>query len=249
MDYRLEDSLELGQDNLIKECFKHALSDTSRESCGIFIVNGENPAGQFLNLNNLNLQANNHFSLNEPLFFEHYLKKEILCLFHSHVIDGPEPSQLDIYTSRSLSIPSLIFSTQSKDFYLYIPENYKPPPLKSRAFIPILQDCIAFVRDFYLLNLDINLYKIIENWSRPRKEPNDYLIDNVSKHFVEIDFKDRKYGDLVIFTPSDDNLYHVGVVDDDDHIYHHPRFMLPCKEIISSIPKDKVYKCCRYKDL
>ena len=50
-------------------------------------------------------------------------KYETLCIFHSHVVGDENPSEFDILMSENSCIPFLIYSLNTKKFYLYIPKN------------------------------------------------------------------------------------------------------------------------------
>jgi proteasome lid subunit RPN8/RPN11 len=47
----------------------------------------------------------------------------LIAVFHSHVMYDEEPSEFDIKMSESLCLPFIIFSTNSKKFHIYEPQN------------------------------------------------------------------------------------------------------------------------------
>ena len=249
MDYLSEDFLDLGNTNPIKSCFKYAFSSKDREQFGFFYFEENNFDYAFKSLNNEDLSNVHHFSIKNKYFYDYYLSGKVISIFHTHIIDSAELSDIDIAVSNSLSLPSYVLSIKSKASSLYYPESYAPNDLYRRAFIPFFQDCITFVKDFYLLNLNINLSRFISNWARRSLNSNDHLINEIKNHFIEIKNTDIQYGDLIVFKPSIANLLHVGVFNSNNNYSHHPMGALPSTELFTEEARNNVYKIYRYKEL
>ena len=169
-------------------------------------------------------------------------------LYHYFILTLKDvnPSEQDIAIAESLGIPSYIFLSKIK-IVLYYPKSFKPRKLQDRIFIPFFQDCVAFVRDFYYLNFNINFNKLIKEWSRNRSNSSEKLINSITNHFYELDNLDLKYGDLILFKPEMSNLHHLGVMDKDNFVFHHPIGSKPHKNLFNDKLVNKVYKCYRYK--
>ena len=248
MDYHLEDFRVLGSTKPIINALRFAKSNLNHESCGLFIFKNYKTEYDFLPLENKNKVNKDNFSISNSLFAKYFLENNIVSLFHTHVGDWDEnPSNLDIEVSESLGLPSYIFSTKTKDSFLYYPKSFKPTPLKSRIFIPFFQDCISYVRDYYYMNFNIKLQDNIFNWSRKRYESNDFLINNVKKYFSEVIISDIQNGDLVILKPSFNNLFHIGVFDHSQYLYHHKIMRYPTRDLFTEELQNQVYKVYRYK--
>lgn len=249
MDYLLEDFLDLGITKPVKKSFKHALTDVTRERFGIFVFSDNNYDYNFIPFDNLDKKNPNHFTVDNSKFLKFYLNKKIISLFHTHIETDVNPSEQDIAIAESLGLPSYIFSTKNKESFLYYPENYKPVDLHDRIFIPFFQDCVSFVKDFYFLNFKLNFNTLVKDWSRSRINSNDKLINSIINHFNEVDKNYLKYGDLILFKPEISNLYHLGVIDQDNLLSHHPIGSKPTRNLFNDKMSNKVYKCYRYKDL
>lgn len=249
MDYLSEDFLGLGNNRPITACIKHGLGNCKRERAGFFVFKNNNYDYDFISSENLDTKDPNHFSFNNSEFYKYYLDSKVFALFHTHIISSPTPSELDIEIAESLGLPSYILSCKSKESYLYYPSSYKPKQLYGRIFIPFFQDCITFAKDFYELEFNIRLSDKINNWSRQSKLSNIKLINEIENNFIEVNFKDKKYGDLVILEPSLTNLFHVGVINKNGKLSHHPTGGIPVDELFNDQSANKVYKLYRYKDL
>ena len=248
MDYLSEDFLGLGNNKPIASCLKYGLKECTKERAGLFIFENNGYDYNFVSMQNLDQSNPNHFSSNNSEFYKYYLDSSVLSLFHTHIIDSADPSDLDIEISESLAIPSYILSCSSKKSYLYYPNSYKPKELYGRIFIPFFQDCVTFVKDFYEINLNIKFSDYISNWARDSKESNNKLLKTIKTKFIEVDYKDKKYGDLIVFKPSLSNLFHLGIVNKNNNFSHHPMGGIPVDELFSNETPNKVYKLYRYKD-
>lgn len=248
-DYHSEASLDPGSNNLILSAFKDSLRSPDRETCGIFAWNDQyhfDP--KFIPLNNFNSYDPYSFLVNDSIFYKLYLNKKIISLYHSHINCGPELSLLDREVSSTLALPSFVFSTQTKESHLFYPTTYHPPDLENRLFVPYFQDCITFVKDFFKIELGIDLCESITNWSRKKQNSNESLIKIIESHFYEVNILSVQNNDLLVFYPTVSDLYHVGVYFKDGYLLHHPFEALPRKELFTHSSVNKVYKVYRYKD-
>lgn len=248
-DFHLEDFQEPGNIKPILEAIKYGLSNKKSEQFGFFKFNDTYSDYEFIKCENLTSFNPNLFSCDDYRFYTNYLDNKIIALFHTHIIDSPEPSPLDIELSSSIGLPSFIVSCKSKQSYLFYPNSYKPQPLSKRAFIPFFQDCVTFVKDFYYFNYGIHLSKFISNWARHSSDSNKQLISTINQFFYPVDFDDIREGDLIIFHPTAFPLFHLGVCCSDSKYWHHPAELYPSKELLSQLDSNKVYKLYRYKDL
>jgi proteasome lid subunit RPN8/RPN11 len=249
MDYHLEDFRVLGSTKPILKCLKFAKTHIDRESCGLFVYKDYKTDYEFLSLTNENKVYKDYFSINNNLFSEHFIKGNIISLFHTHIDYDEQPSDLDIEISESLGLPSYIFSLLTNESFLYYPKSFKPQSLENRIFIPFFQDCISFVRDYYFAHFRLKLQNDIFNWSRKRYDSNDFLINNVKKYFSEVIISDVQNGDLVILKPSFNNLFHIGVFDQGKYLHHHKIMHYPTRDLFTEELKNQVYKVYRYKGL
>jgi proteasome lid subunit RPN8/RPN11 len=250
MDYHLEDFLELGNSKPLLKAIKSSLK-VKGEACGVFYFSDfNNYEYDYMQFNNADTIHENHFSINNPKFYELYLNKKIISLFHTHPKNcKDEPSDMDIEIAESLSLPSMIFSLKTKEKFLYFPKSEKPRPLQKRIFIPCFQDCVSYVKDLFILELGVKLQENIKNWARRRKDPNSFLFNEISKNFKEVPISQLKSYDIIVFKPSTQELNHIAVYDGNNYMRHHPIGCFPVKELFTPNTHNKVYKVYRYKDL
>jgi proteasome lid subunit RPN8/RPN11 len=249
MDYHSEDFLVLGNTNPIKQALRHLLTKSQYESCGIMAFDSTRYEYKYIPLENTNTFDKSQFTLDPHTFNQHYLSQRIIALCHCHHTDSAHPSEADLEMSESLGLPFFIISTVNKSSYLYYPSSYIPPALSNRIFIPMFQDCMIFVKDFYELELKIKLSDYISNWSRSRSDSNKNLLRTLNSYFVKVKDSDFKTGDIMVFRESCSSLFHIGVVDKNSKLYHHPINCYPRLENITPEGLNKVYNIYRYKDL
>lgn len=250
MDYHLEDFLGLGNTDPIKKSLKASLSSKDREVCGVFYFKDDSLDYDFLQLDNENHKDKNYFTIRDKRFYDLYINDRIVSLFHSHTIDyGEAPSKIDIEVAESLSLPSMIFSVKTKEYNLFFPSSHKPRPLERRIFIPYFQDCVSFIKDYFYLNFNIKMQDSVLNWARKRKDPNNFLVDQVDRMFREVSFESIKKHDLILFKPSIQPFIHLAIYLGSNEILHHPIGSYPKKELFTPQELNKVYKICRHKDL
>lgn len=248
MGYPLEDFQELGNTKPIHKAFKYGLISKASEVCGIFVFDKSFCDYNFIGLKNLNLTDPHSFNVNNKEFYKYYFDNRIISLFHTHIIDSSDLSDIDKSISNSLNLPSYVFSIKSKSSCLYYPKSFIPRPLKNRVFIPFFQDCVSYVKDFYLLNFKINLSDHIFNWARSLNGSNDRLLNEIENLFFEVNINERKYGDLIVFYPDISPYYHLGVIEENQNYSHHPIISMPSTQLFTNSLVNKVYKIYRYKE-
>ena len=244
----MEDFLDLGQHKqAFTQCFRYALSSPHAEVCGFFYLHHPDSDLQFSSLLNENLVNPNAFTSSNSSFYKIYSEKQVVALFHSHLLDIL-PSELDVESADSFNLPSLIFNISNRNTFLYYPENYEPVDLKKRQFIPYFQDCLIYVKDYLLTKFNINLQGHYINWSRNSHQSLEQLLFYLNKYFIESSINNLKSGDILIFKPNVSIYPHIGIIDE-NQIFHHPVYGYPISEFISSELLNKVYKVYRHKDL
>jgi proteasome lid subunit RPN8/RPN11 len=69
----------------------------------------------------------NYFIINPIDYLNFKNKYSLIAVFHSHIIYDEKPSEFDIKISESTCLPFIIFSINSKKFYIYEPKykDYK----------------------------------------------------------------------------------------------------------------------------
>jgi proteasome lid subunit RPN8/RPN11 len=249
-DYHLEDSLERQKLKVFKSAFKHGLKNKNREACGIFVYENDFQDINFIPIDNLNHFNKNYFSINNEIFAKYYMNNQVISLYHTHIDYDECLSSIDIEISESLGLPSFVYSLLSKKFNLFYPISHVPYKLMDRAFIPLFQDCITFVKDYFFYELNIKLQTKIKNWSRPRNDYNENLTNIINNNFIELKKENVKLekGDIFLYPPTTHSTMHLAVFDGEEKVYHHPVNSYPRKEFLYAGPLEKVYKLYRHKE-
>ena len=245
----MEGFQEVGNTKPILKSIKHGLSNQTSEQFGFFVYVPELHDYDFIESDNQSLFDPNQFMGNSNHFYKYFLDKKVISLFHTHTIESPEPSKIDIAISESLGIPSYVFSVHSKKAFLYYPDSYVPNDLLNRIFVPAFSDCLIFVKDFYQIKLNIKLSKYIKNWARQPQESNNIVLKYLNNLFYEINDNQLRLGDVIVFKPQDSSLFHLGVYCEQDSFLHHPIYSRPKKEVFNKETLNKVYKIYRFKEL
>lgn len=111
----------------IKESLQQIVDESESncfiEICGFLGFDREKKAYIIQNQKNIAEDPSKHFMidpLSYLLFKERY---DLLAVYHSHINSDAEPSEFDIKMSNTCCIPFLIYSTETKKFHLYEPQN------------------------------------------------------------------------------------------------------------------------------
>ena len=98
---------------LLDEIQKYDHSNPHEETCGVIVDHNKNYS--FSPCENISSDRKKTFLI-EPSFL---LKKNIKYIYHSHVNNSCEPSNVDIANARNIMIPFLIYSLRDMDFNIY----------------------------------------------------------------------------------------------------------------------------------
>jgi len=111
----------------LKESFQDIV-DTSEsnsylEICGFLGFDQEKNQYVIQHQKNIADNPSQHFMIDplEYLIFKD--RYELVSVYHSHINGDEEPSEFDVKMSDNCCIPFLIYSTESKKFHLYEPQN------------------------------------------------------------------------------------------------------------------------------
>lgn len=109
--------------NSLQQIVDESESNSFIEVCGFLGLDREGGGYIVQNEQNISDDPSKHFiinPLNYLLFKERY---DLLAIYHSHIDTNAEPSEFDVKMSNNCCIPFLIYSTETKKFALYEPQN------------------------------------------------------------------------------------------------------------------------------
>lgn len=111
----------------IKNCLQQIVDESESnlfiEVCGFlgFDKNKETYITQ--TQQNIAEDPSKHFIINPLDYLLFKDKYDLLAVYHSHIDTDAKPSEFDIKMSNNCCIPFLIYSTETKKFNLYEPQN------------------------------------------------------------------------------------------------------------------------------
>lgn len=111
----------------IKESLQQIVDESESNSfieiCGFLGFDREKEAYVVQNQKNVAEDPSKHFMI-DPLSYLFFKDRyDLLAVYHSHINSDAEPSEFDIKMSNTCCIPFLIYSTETKKFNLYEPQN------------------------------------------------------------------------------------------------------------------------------
>jgi len=200
----------------------HSKSNLSEESCGLILEkDGQMSCLKCENVANDKVQ-DFQISLNDYLNAKE--KYNILYIYHSHINDNEDFSEIDKLHSNEIAINYILYHVKSDKFKIYESNDFGRRYI-GRFYEYKKYDCFTLVRDFYREELKIDL-KFNSNIFNNRLEDievyqeaeNHYAINN----FVKIDRKDIQKYDLLLLNSFNKIGSHFAIYSGDDKILHQP---------------------------
>lgn len=182
----MDETLDL-QKEIIK---KLALQKPNEEICGLILKDGS-----VFQCKNISNNKGVHYLI-DPREIQS-VQDNIYCTYHSHPYTTSIPSKEDELIAKKIGLSGLIFSLKDYSFCFYSPDN-SPIPLLGRPFILGTLDCIELVRDYYKLNLNIEIpnkdfydLRLLSFFEMPLSKYNTEENEGIMKdYFVSIGFSE-----------------------------------------------------------
>lgn len=208
----------------------HAESRPDEEVCG-FIGTLLDNSGHLVALPCENAHANprEHFriELSEVRRIESLIKP--IAVYHSHVNGLMAASEHDKLVAYEIGLPSFIYVPEKQDSVCHVPETYFPE-LEGRKFVPLVHDCITYVRDYYRSVLKIRLPepdRTYETWDKFAQQIPAWIAANGFEVFT-----DPEPHDILVFSINNDGIpSHAGIYEGDG-IMSHQRADSPSNKIV-----------------
>jgi cell wall-associated NlpC family hydrolase len=195
-----------------KEIYPH-------EACGIVV------GDKVVSSMNIAQEPDQSFIL-DPQTWIQYPKPDLI--WHSHG-DDSKWSMADIRTCKRLQIPYFLFSLPTGKEYYYDPNTIEP--LIGREWGNWIADCYTLVRDWYQLNLDIELKdferRLFDDngnyiWKSPDWDMYRQFLPTIG--FVQLDRTEPMVrGDLILLNYGTANPNHAAIYDEPEQnwMLHH----------------------------
>jgi proteasome lid subunit RPN8/RPN11 len=94
---------------------------TSQEVCGFIGYNGSEYLATVEK--NDSIDPKNFFVINPVSYLMFAENNDMLAVFHSHILGDETPSEFDVKMAEACRIPFVIYSLNTKKFYIYEPSS------------------------------------------------------------------------------------------------------------------------------
>ncbi|WP_414079688.1 C40 family peptidase [Xenorhabdus bovienii] len=209
--------MDILRKNIISAIMDHAQSEYPNECCGLVIQNSRKQ--QYIRCRNTAPLPTEQFSIHPEDYAEAEDAGTIVAIAHSHPDATTQPSQLDIAQCDLSQVPWVIVSWPEGDTRTIMPtEGIKP--LLGRPFVHGIWDCYAIVRDWYRLELNIELPDFERSdgwWDRGE---NLYMKNYADAGFTECS-SELQMSDVIIMQVQANEPNHAGVYIGEELMLHH----------------------------
>ena len=209
---------------------RHAETHPHEEVCG-FIGTLLDNSGHLVAFECHNSHENpqEHFRIDLPEIRRAEAVIKPLATYHSHVNGIMASSVHDRAVADEIGLPSFIYVPAHKDAVCYVPESYLPE-IEGRKFIPLIHDCLTFVRDYYRKVLNINLTnppRTFNTWDDFAAKIPEWIAANDFEVFMA-----PEPHDILVFAINSDGVpSHAGVYEGDG-IMCHQRADSPSNKVV-----------------
>lgn len=236
--------------NFHNDIISHAEKNPEEEVCGFVILNPDLTVSSEPAINE-NRDKEDCFEISASKFIDYKLNKKILGIYHSHPRSDENPSNRDKKVSEEMGIPYLIYSLQTKKFFLYYPESYSPDDLLGRPYVKGFYECTCLFKDYFEVELGINITKWHNNYwlTESDKEANIILEEVLDKNLNKINLQDIKKHDVIVFQIKDNKRKHVGMYLGDDYFIHQCGGGLSQKQFLDGRWQKKIKGAYRHPSL
>lgn len=195
----------------------YAEEKAPNEACG-FIVDDE-----FMPVDNKAGDPEANFKMSGEDYIYASSHGEIRCIVHSHN-NCDWVSEADQIEQLKHNIPFGVVFLRNNNYYniVFWGEQLPIQSLLNRPFIHGVYDCYGLVRDYYRQELGINLYNYPREMRWWEDKKNNLLEGNkTNQNFYEVNLKDIKQHDMVLFQIRGKNPNHSAVYLGRDLMLHH----------------------------
>lgn len=230
-------------DAVLPELFTHFKECSPYEMCGIIIVfKGKY---RYLKCTNISDKPINNFIISPEEFASAEDLGEVVCVVHSHITAGANPSQADLVAIENLQIPYLIVSGE---VYSYTEPTGYSPPLYGRQFSSGILDCYTFVKDYYkeMLNIDLIYHPREPDWW---KKGQNVILDNYINIGFEKVVEPARHDVVLMNINSTDVPNHLGVLVESNVIGHHLTNRLSSRDVFNEYYRRNTFGFYRHRSM
>lgn len=233
-----------------EEIISYSKDNKVEEICGFVLLCPDNSV-EITKEVNVNPDPSKSFSISPQKFINYSINRKILGIYHSHPFSDESPSAQDILCSEESGIPYLIYSLQTNKFFLYYPGSYDPAELIGRPYVKGFYECTCLFKDYFLTNLNLNITKWNKNYwlTDSDDEANDLLINILNKNTKNIEIKEIKEHDILVFQIKNNGRKHVGIYLGNDYFIHQCGNTISRKQLLDNRWQSKIKRAYRHPSL
>jgi proteasome lid subunit RPN8/RPN11 len=222
----------------------HANRELPKECCGLVIIRKGKQV--YFPCQNLAIGSDN-FILSPEDYARADDEGDIVAVIHSHPNMSAKPSQADLVACEASGLPWFIVGLPDQIWEYIEPSGYVAP-LVGRKWSHGVLDCYALIRDYYKMELNINLpnfERSDEWWNRGE---NLYLDNSISTGFYEIKREDLQSSDVILMRINSPVPNHGAIYLGDDVILHHVHGRLSTRDVFGGYWLKNTAGYFRYAD-
>ncbi|WP_421921421.1 NlpC/P60 family protein [Marinobacter salarius] len=152
------------------------------------------------------------------------MSEGLKAVVHSHPHFEAYPSEADMQTQLNYRIPFGLLATDGENTteIVWWGDGVPTPDLMKRTFVFGVTDCYSFIRDYYKINLSIDLPEIPRDWDFWKKGKALFEDNTEKAGFVRVpDIKDIQKHDMYFCVYRARVSNHAGIYIGDGQVLHH----------------------------
>ena len=217
-----------------------AKKEYPREACGLVIIRKGREV--FFPCTNISEDIHN-FIISGEQYAEAEDTGEVVGIFHSHCNKSPHPSVADLTSCEKTNKKWYIFGVPSHTWNEFEPKGFAPP-LIGREFTHGVLDCYALVRDWYKVEMNLDLPDFVREDGWWIKGQNLYLDNFAKAGFVETD--KLEYGVGLLMQINSPVVNHAAVYIGENQIIHHMFNRLSSRDVYGGMYRKNTIKMVKY---
>lgn len=152
------------------------------------------------------------------------MNRGLMAVVHSHPDYPACPSAADMRGQLASGVPWGIVATDGKSATepAWWGDGVETPPLIGRSFRHGITDCFSLIRDYYRIELGIELPEYPREWLWWKKGEDFYRREFKAAGFREIEMEDARAGDVWLAQLHSPVTNHGGILLDAGLGLHHP---------------------------
>lgn len=230
-------------EEIIQDVVRHATEAAPHECCGLVVKAGD--CLEYVRCKNIATDSEERFVIAPEEYAEVEDRGEIVMIAHSHVYKPPVASEADKVGCEKSNLPWLIVNYPVGNYEIIKPAGYRAP-LLGRPFCKGSLDCYELIRDYYAVNLGIDLpdcYRPEVWFEEGRSLPLEHY---ASFGFVVVPIEELQPNDLILMRVGASVTNHCALYIGDNLILHHLIDRISSREVYGGFWRKVTTHVLRY---